>query len=441
MFSLQMSLRTLLYMLMTSTMVNITIQINLLPDNDLTGIVFEPLNEIHAHSTTEYILYKIDTSELKFSRESISDLEKKCGKDNLRLFHYKLTLADLEQYWKINSRTKIPTKMFSEIKINSISKLLNETDNLFNINCTQLEVVADEIKIINNQLNKLSELDWNTIQQLIPIDYIKTDIEYQLAKYNDSLITPLISNAIFTTDWQFLNKKYHFIKDIIYFEFSLPLYNKKTKTIFNIHPKPLIWENEIYLYNTENKYALLDTKNKTFYNENSFMSNCIKFLNNYYCTRTSNEISRCDTYYFNPNTGKFHSECFTKLKQDNMITQIGKKLYFTTIYNMDITINQFGLEYSITITEPSKIMDKINYNIRTNFFNFSPKNESTYEIFSSHSSDNAIYYKLNLKSKLIQLFILSTIQLLLLVTILKGINYLCSQTNKKQKTDTLNTLV
>lgn len=301
-----------------------------------------------------------------------------------------------------------------------------------NINCTQLQVIADEIRLLNNQLNSLSNLDWDTVQQIIPIDFIKNDIKTQINKHNNS-ISPVITNKGFIANWQFINMKYHFINESIYFEFSIPLYHSKSMTLFNIHPKPLIRNNEIFLYNTQSKYVILETENKIFFEENAYKNNCIIFTNKYYCTKNTKNISQCDNYYINLNTEEFRTECFTQLHSENMITQIGRKLFFTTINKMDILINQYGLEYSITIKEPSKIMDSIDYNLYTNYFNFSQNNGNIYKIFSSNSLDNAIYYKFNINSESNKLIIICTIQLLIIIFTIKGIKYFFTRKNTNRK--------
>lgn len=65
---------------------------------------------------------------------------------------------------------------------------------------------------------------------------------------------------------------------------------------------------------------------------------------------------------------KFQKECFIRLKNQNMITQIEKELYFTVFTPFDIQITENSLTYTAHINQSSKIIDDGKFNVSTPFF-------------------------------------------------------------------------
>lgn len=147
----------------------------------------------------------------------------------------------------------------------------------------------------------------------------------------------------------------------------------------------------------------------------------------------------CDKYYIDVNANKFYRECFTLLPKENMITQIGKQLFFTTVNVMDLYINHHGLEYSIRIREPSKIIETIDYKINTSYFFFNPNDNGKYKIFLSNTTDKSIHYTFNLeKYNSNDIILLSTIQFIILSIITSTIRLCCTFISKGTNDHQLN---
>lgn len=151
--------------------------------------------------------------------------------------------------------------------------------------------------------------------------------------------------------------------------------------------KPVIWNNNAYLFNTTHRYAIVNSKQTVLYTEEEYRKNCFEALESVYCKTSLQEMNDCFNKIIH---NKFERECFIRLKNQNMITQIGEELYFTVFSPFDIIINRNSVEQTVHINESSKIVEKIRYNITTPFFNFMTNKEDKYEIFYDNKTNEFI---------------------------------------------------
>lgn len=415
------------HILIIGMMVALSNQVNIKLDNRLDGIVFQPFRVVFAQASKEHLIYKIDTSAFNFLSIDERYLKQNCPLHKLSINIFENLVYRLDKKWTTNTSEKIPNATIIELKHDKIIKLENNIKLFDQKICSMLQQITTDLQELNRIFNKLSENHAFTAIDFISNDKLKYDIQRISKRYENKLITPFVFSKWFLASFKnYMIPKYHFKENFIYLQYEIPLFTNKIIDLFILHPKPMIWEDNIYLYNTSIQYAIIETNKKLFYTEKEFKRDCKSSMENIFCETNSNNGDHCDKYYINKNTYKFHENCFIKLPYENMITQIGKKLYFTVIDKMDILINQFGIVYTITIGECSKIIETIDYSLNNSYFSFTPYGDDKYEIFFSNESiKQPIFYRFNFETKYYNIIIISTIHFIILTIIFKLIEYLC----------------
>lgn len=138
-----------------------------------------------------------------------------------------------------------------------------------------------------------------------------------------------------------------------------------------------------------------------------------------FCKWNTHMDNTCYDVVFAIGGKRFDSKCFSRLELRNAITQVGQNLHFTVFTPLQIWIEHFQFEYSTILFHSTKVIAPIEANISTDFFNFNPKNLSTYQIFyESKPVFNNLFQHMNGKDQLkffeLLIITLSIIALMLL---------------------------
>lgn len=321
-------------------------------------------------------------------------------------------MNDLNVTWNSTKSINLRNGEIKTVWTSELDMLDGYTSAILNKDCSFIPHITQSIIKINEHLNKLATLDFYAIQHFIPSDVFKTDLQQMLKKYKGLYITPFTFLEWYTIGlWNYLNPSYHFDGQIIYLQFGIPLYLDRLETLFQVNPKPIIFNNNAYIFKTDTKYAILGRSEIIHFTETLYSEYCFSSFRAIFCKQIKKRSGECDILYIDKNIDQFHTECFTELPNNNMITQVGRDLYFTIFSPVNLIVTFHTLQYGLRVLESSKLIHQIDYKINASFFYFDSKNEPKYEIFiEKKNEDEYIFYTFKFPSKdyviIVEIFIL-----------------------------------
>lgn len=379
---------TIIILLCLTSMIK---SITILPDNVMNGVVFQPFKQIRFQEGSTYLTYKLNMSIFKTILNKEHEINKRCPEEFLQFNKMRETWNSnwIEtQYIKRNTdEHKIETEELSILKTYMQHFPIKGCSNLYKIESLFLE--------IEEQYREIKTLSFDIILKLINVERLMRDTKRKALELHINFTTPISFSKLFIKDFMSIVKPtYSFFENTIYITFEIPFFIQKDITLFTVHPKPFIHENEFYMIETNLKYAIVETYTQYLYTQKSYKNNCFKVSNIHYCkdnyleqrSPCENEYILSDEKLFRKKT--FNETCFTKLQKKNKITQIGKQLYFSIINPMNIYITHNKIDYIITLNSSAKIIEEIDYFLRTPFFQYNPIDESRYQIFEANEKEH-----------------------------------------------------
>lgn len=364
-----------------------TIGINLQPDNESEGLVFKPHTKIHVQSGTEYLTYKFDTSNLNFINNYKDNIIKKCPNKKIKLDIY---AENLEQIMsdRPGRNDTLKSGHYIEILPIPLLNLQNMIKNFGGDNCETLDEIITQVEEIRANYDILGQ-ELHHIYYFIEKGRFQADVLSLTTK--DQTTIPFSRTIFFLEIEKYVTVNYRFANNSLTIEFELPVFDQRRTTLFAVYAKPVIHNGDAYLFNTTDmKYVVLDSRKTLTLSESEYTRNCRISGDSYFCKTENIKYVSC---FFDIKLGisAFITECFVKIKNQNMITQIGKSLYFTIFSPMDLHLIQNRARFTIPITYSSKIVDKITYNISTSFFSYFPCDNEKYEIFVDNTTGDTFF--------------------------------------------------
>lgn len=394
-------------------------QLDLRPDNNLEGIIYRHFERVFIQKSIEYITYKFNVSAVKHIVEKRDYIESMCpnGLNNLNIHDFALKQLNME--WDLHTNETYKNENPNIIFPTKLIGLQNKINLLSVSNCNILENITSELFEINEQLDKLAHLNFESLNYFISPERIQSDVLQMMVKLTNGSVTPFNQDSFFSEFWKFVNSKFYYQNDTISIEFEIPIFDCQSFDVFTVNVKPIIWENKAYLFDTEIRYAIIDVPNAILFTMNDFKNNCFMSSHSIYCKSFEPLTNKCYNKLVQSNTVVFDEDCFIRLKDQNMITQIDKQLYFTVFSPIDLLISRQSLQYMTRIEHSVKIIENIGYNITTSFFHFSPNDQSKYEIFfdenvTTEQIDFSFRFQTNYKLLIWFIIILSIIMTTLL---------------------------
>lgn len=206
--------------------------------------------------------------------------------------------------------------------------------------------------------------------------------------YRDDFTTPYDEKMFNSEFWKYVRSNMQYENEpysghSISIEFNLPLFGLNPVDLFIVRPKPIIYLNKTYLYNTTLRYAVIDSKSPVLYSEDEYFQNCLRTEDKtqIFCEPVELNANACFNLVFNNGQQKFDPKCFMRLKKRNMITQLGKNIFFTVFTPINLWISKGSFGYPFRVVKSSKIIEEIDYNISSTLFSFNTNAEGKYEIF------------------------------------------------------------
>lgn len=369
-------------------------QFQLVKDDDLQGIVLQPLKPTYVQATTKFLTYSISTIPLRYLNENRAKIEEHCPNLKIDLLLLNETLKDLKIIWNTESNTTIMAKNIIRISPHSLTDLRTEITLLSNNNCNYFESVKNNILHSNRILNDMAKLNFQSLHELIDPVQIQSDTFHLIGSFKDRYVTPFHVKRFDQEFWNIVDSKFKFHNDSVFIEFEIPFFDPNIANMFSVHSKPIKWHNNTYLYNAPLQFAIVTPEKTYSYSEEDYFENCFISSNITHCKTSKFKPNPCFEMVLNTNKQAFNENCFTRLKIRNMITQIDKQLFLTIFKPLILLVSRDRFEFPIRIEQSSKLYDISEYNISTSFFKFDTRNGGKYAIFAAENdSDDYLSYK------------------------------------------------
>lgn len=181
--------------------------------------------------------------------------------------------------------------------------------------------------------------------------------------------------------------------------------------------------NDVYILKSDINYIIISNSKEIInLSEETYKKYCFELFETFFCKEIPANTLDCDSYYINKRIKKFYKECFTKLPNQNMITQVGRDIYFTVFHPMEVFVKFNTSSYSINILQSSKLINQKKYILNTTFFQFDPNDSPKFETFSENNGNNSyvFYSSIFLSKDYIILF-----EILFILIIFKIIDLVC----------------
>lgn len=259
------------------TYVSISIQINIQTDFELNGLILHKFQDVYAQTNEQYLTYKFNASILENVNEHRSYIESRCPQKATLLFgsQFEFHLIQLNINWKKRIRIEnsgISISIFPEIFMDLHGKI----EKFSASNCDILDEVSIKVYKINEILNEMASFNFESINYFIPPEMIQNDIWRIIKQIEGKTSFPLNKRAIIHEIEKYANFKLYHMNNIIAIEIKIPFFEEKTAELYTINRKPVVWENNAYLFNDSYQYALINSNRTLLYTEENFRENCFK---------------------------------------------------------------------------------------------------------------------------------------------------------------------
>lgn len=204
--------------------------IEIFQDNTKNGLVFIPFttinlreNDVLFHYTFNVTaLQKILTEEKKlisfctFNFSTITPLEVEIE------YNVKWnSLKPIPKYRKLNAKTIEINFFYNNILTNYLNKLdLNQGNK-----CENMKKLAHYFNIMNNELNKLSRLNTTTIEEILSLNEISTEIQNYLKNSNVHVLPFSLKQDYTEEFFKYTKFDYYYENYTVILEFEIPIYS------------------------------------------------------------------------------------------------------------------------------------------------------------------------------------------------------------------------
>lgn len=339
-------------------------------DDDNSGIIFEPFQNINILQETLEITYSIDISAIENLKSSIYSMGKNCPDSTHLTDRISALIPNAKTPWYRESTKKSPTN--HPESFHHLDRLKSALD-YYNKNsdsqekCKFLHTILTYMRDIDTQFNRLSHADMTTLGEVISIDRLKNDIiAYTKNKENVTLLfdfsykflTEFISNSKFSI---YRNKN-------IQLTFEIPIY--KHLTLYSIYPKPIIQNLNAFQLKISSQYATKNENEYILFTGEQLENMCFDQNENKFCIKPI-QRNECDNAFINTkNKSDTQGYCFESLPRENSAIQINKNVYFSIIFPTTVTTNCGNGEYPITIYHSTKFTNLNNCSLDSDFFTY-----------------------------------------------------------------------
>lgn len=394
-------------------LLNFTNGITILPDNTLSGITFQTHQYIYFQAGSKHLNYKFNLLAIKNIEDNINFIKEKCPNEGLQLEKITKLFND-----NLEKRNNVKIANCKEITTPNLESLNYYIKSFPMGGCKILFKMESIIFDIEREFVNLKNTSLSNVFDIIPMGTLEQDIREIKGNINNSFNLPIFPPKFFVPNFiKLAIPRVQYCNHTMFVTFEIPYFENKLRTLYLIYPKPFFWNNEFYISKTNLKYSILDNSMQKFYSETEYKKYCFPMIASYFCKNHSEQLNNCDKNYMkNANETKFNESCFTKMRRVNKITQIRNQLYFSILKAQTIYIKHGEIDYTITLNTSSKIIEDIDYFLKTQFFNYS--SSPIYEIYESNEMDyqeNVFIFGKNEQSKVIDIIYIIILFMLLVI--------------------------
>lgn len=380
-------------------------QLEIMPEDSQAGILISPFDIIHIKESTKYLSYTFDVSSVQYILNWYSKLKTICGQGASIIAPLDREIKNIQwntykPFYYEQNITNINITLFHNAIIDANIQAFNLSDDE-DSECLHLTKIVQNFAQMNKILNALSKSNTTVLDEIISLEHLFMDVKTLLrGSLNNNYIYPFDFSNMFAVKF-FKYNKFHFFYSnyTVILMFEIPTF--KTVNLYKIDPKPIIFQSIPHVLQTEQKYLATLNNRYIFFNDFSYETSCFLTPNNRFCIAPSNnwdcEIDVMNKIYSNSN-------CFRKLKQQNIITQINENTYFTIFDPLFIKVKCGNSDFSIKLTSNMKIINNKQCSLNTTFFEYtqlSPKNG----IFISDDKDSHSFWTSDFKQTNIELYL------------------------------------
>lgn len=370
----------LLVTLLTFLHPTLQLGIDLIPASDTDGLIFKEHKKTFVQTSTRYVTYKFNISNLNYIDINRDYVEQSCPTHKTRLQIFDQASLNISPVYELTTNYSVLKPNGSVFQPSEMLDLNSLIDQFQRGDCSLLENILNSIIKLKTTFSNLALNNTDFLFDVIDRSRFQSDV--LIASKISGYSTPLSHQLFYSEVWKYVKFHYQFKNNIVYTEFEIPLFSAERTSLLSIFSKPIIHDNNAYIFNMSDvRYTIITEHSVTTYTEKSYQERCHSSLGIYFCLSEFNRNS-CFNRFIHSNNPSFSDECFIKLKNSNMITQIGKDIHFTifTPLNIDLIWGQYSL--ASTIPFSSYINGKISCNISTPFFTYSTLGPEKYEVFS-----------------------------------------------------------
>lgn len=372
-----------LAILMVSILSNKNYGIYILKDNILSGVVYRPFEHMHYQVGSETLSYKFNFTKFKNITIHTDYIRAKCP-NKIKLFEK--VRKNLITNWKEDEMiTVVETKEISTPEMDLLFKYIN---SLQREDCQLLDDIEELSYKLNTQFNNVKNMSLDHILEIIPTETLMKDIENMKSKLPSKYIIPTSFRNFFVTEFiNLVSIQTYFSENIMYTIFEIPYFDYNYNELYSIYPKPFIFDEESYILETNLKYAIIEKSFKNYYTKKEYEKYCFSTTSANFCKSHNKTRNSCDEQYINKikNTGS-NEKCFRKMKRVNKITQIENSIYFSLFEPLEVYIKHNDIDFTVSLSESSKIIEYIEYSIKTSFFYYAPYSEPQYKIYETNET-------------------------------------------------------
>lgn len=235
-------------------------QLKIQPDTGLNGVVLQPFQRAHIQTNSQFLTYNFNISIIRYINENRPHIETLCPQKIAILKHYDSNLKFKYDTPIQNGNRGVSVSFFP----NNLSKLEEKIGALSISNCDAIEDIIIEIYRLNDKLNEMAKSNFGSVSHFVPIEMIQDNIWYIIGQNRGKSILPLSKRAIIFDILRYANFQFYYKDDVVSIELEIPFFKQEASGLYTINIKPFIWQKNAYLFNTSNRYAIIDS-NQTFY--------------------------------------------------------------------------------------------------------------------------------------------------------------------------------
>lgn len=255
--------------------------------------------------------------------------------------------------------------------------------------CRMLPNITQGIYDFNTEIIALSKRNFSLLHNLITREQFQYDVKriiYDQSANSSTLPFDLDEN--FDNFLKLAKIRIESYKNFLYLTFQVPAFSKQRQNIYQVYPKPIVYQNMPYILKP-NHTRFLNYANRSVLLPNDAIDRCcVEIMRNNFCDFfgfMKDHISDDKRDFFE----RFPKEYFEKLPRRNVATKVRNDFYFTVFSPFDLAVTCSSSEFVIRVVKSSKILNNTDCVLKSLFFEFDPANSNdSYAMIVSELTTN-----------------------------------------------------